>query len=92
MQPLDAIAPVGETVSDYDRHNLLTYAELISADDAGVDWVDGASTILGRDPAIDPEATKLCWDSHLARARWITGAGFGVAIEAFARSTIPTDV
>ncbi|KQX19148.1 MULTISPECIES: hypothetical protein [unclassified Sphingomonas] len=92
MQPLRAIAPVGEIVSDYDRRNLLIYAELIGADDAGTDWVDGASAILGRDPTADPEGTKRCWETHLVRARWIIGEGLGAAIEAFSESSITTEV
>lgn len=83
------VAPDG-AVNDYDRQNLYTYAELIDADDAGIDWIAGAYSILGFDPAAYGERARICWETHLARARWITGAGLGDAIEAFDRSPLPS--
>lgn len=81
--PLNAIAPAGDAVLDYDRRHLLTYAELLDAADAGIDWRAGSLAILGVDPVADAEQARCCWDSHLARARWIVGDGLGGAIEAF---------
>lgn len=81
--PLDAVAPTGETVLDYDRRHLLTYAELLDAEKDGVAWQDGALEILGIDPVTDAARARICWDSHLVRARWIAGAGLRVAIAAF---------
>lgn len=80
---LDLTAPVSRTVLDYDRRHLLIYAELLDATDAGLDWRSGSLTILGIDPLREPERAHCCWDSHLARARWITGTGLTAAIEAF---------
>jgi hypothetical protein len=89
-QALDATAPTRDTVLDYDRRNLLTYAELLDAADAGVDWRKGSLEILGIDPIADADRARCCWDSHLARARWIIGDGLGAAIEAF--GTLPRNV
>jgi hypothetical protein len=80
---LDTVAPSGEAVLDYDRRHLLIYAELLSAEDEGIAWQVGALEILGIDPATEAARARACWDSHLARARWITGAGLGTAIAAF---------
>jgi hypothetical protein len=80
---LDPIAPSGDTVLEYDRRHLLTYAELLDADDAGMSWELGSLEILGMDPVANPERAHRCWDSHLSRARWIIGDGLGVTIEAF---------
>lgn len=88
--PLQALAPAGEDVLDYDRRNLLTYAELLDAADAGLDWREGSLDILGIDPVADADRARCCWDSHLARARWIVGEGLGAAIEAF--GTLPRNV
>lgn len=82
MRKLLDHAPCGE-VSGYDRDHLLVYAELLDADASGIGWMEGASPILGIDPCADREAARMCWDSHLARARWIVGAGLGAAIVAF---------
>jgi hypothetical protein len=78
---------LGEAVLDYDRRHLLTYAELLDAAAAGLGWESGSLAILGVDPTDDPEFARCCWDSHLARARWITGDGLAGAIEAF--GTLP---
>jgi hypothetical protein len=75
-------APEGEVVL-YDRQHLLIYAELLDADDAGVMWREGASSILGVDPGADPDFARCCWHSHLARARWIIGDGLHAATKAF---------
>lgn len=87
---LDHLAPSGDAVLDYDRRNLLTYAELLDAADAGIGWDAGSLEILGIDPVADPDRARCCWDSHLARARWIIGDGLGTAIEAF--GTLPRNV
>jgi hypothetical protein len=79
---LDPVAPPGNAVLDYDRRHLLTYAELLDAADAGIDWRAGSLAILGVDPEAHAEHARCCWDSHLARARWIVGDGLGCAIEA----------
>ncbi len=89
-QTLQPAAPDGETVIDYDRQHLLTYAELLDAADAGVDWREGSLEILGIDPISDADRARCCWDSHLARARWIIADGLGAAIEAF--GTLPRNV
>ncbi len=80
---LERIAPEGATVVDYDRRNLLTYAELLDADAAGIDWMTGSLEILRLNPLIDGDAARRCWESHLARARWITGSGLALAVDAF---------
>lgn len=82
---IEPIAPTNETFVDYDRRNLLTYAELLDADAAGMGWEVGSLAILGIDPRLDLDAACRCWDSHLARARWITGDGLADAVEAFRR-------
>lgn len=76
-------APTGDQIRAYDQRHLMTYAELLDADASGVGWMEGANSILGLDPSADLEMTRLCWESHLTRARWIVSAGLGAAIEAF---------
>ena len=45
---LQYVAPSGDAVLDYDRRHLLTYAELIDADDAGIDEQGGAVSAIER--------------------------------------------
>ena len=80
---LAPLAPTKKVVLDYDRRHLLIYAELLDAADAGIDWQAGSLAILGLDPTSDAEQARSCWESHLARARWITGEGLARATVAF---------
>lgn len=85
------VAPSGQVI-DYDRQNLPVYAELLDADAAGIGWAEGVRSILGLDDTVDDMTARKCWDSHLARARWIVGEGLGSALQAFGRnSELPTD-
>lgn len=74
------LAPEASDVTDYDRAHFLTYARLLDAADERPDWRENARTILGCDKAIDDETVRRCWDSHLARARWIIGEGLALAV------------
>ncbi|RYL96449.1 hypothetical protein EWH10_18585 [Sphingobium fuliginis] len=79
------VAPSGQVVA-YDRQNLAVYAALLDADAAGIGWVEGARSILGLDDKVDSMTAQGCWESHLARARWITGEGLSSALRAFDQS------
>ena len=81
MSMIEALAPSGDEVVDYDRRNLALYAALLEAADAGRDWRAAASDLMRLD-ATDPDA-EACWRSHLERARWIVGDGMANAVAAF---------
>lgn len=80
------VAPSGQ-MTGYDRQNLPVYAELLDANAAGIDWVEGARLILGLDVAVDDENARKCWETHLARAHWIVGEGLGSALQLFDRNS-----
>lgn len=69
-------APQDAAITAYDQRHFLTYARLLSADTAGQDWRDGAATILGCDVEKDPDGALRCWNSHMARARWVSTTGY----------------
>lgn len=79
-----ALAPQGKVV-EYDQSHLALYAALLAADDGGQDWREVAVNLMGID-ARHPSA-KVCWQSHLDRARWIVGDGLASAMEMFGRSS-----
>ena len=85
MASLNAVAPTG-SATKYDQSHLFIYAELLDADRRGVTWEEAASAILRLDPAMDKGAARLCWESHLKRARWIVGKGLASAVETFGRN------
>jgi hypothetical protein len=59
----------------------VTYARLLTAEREGVDWRDGVREILLQDPDRDTKQARICWESHLERARWISTEGFRLAVE-----------
>lgn len=87
MAGVEALAPTGETVVDYDQRNLALYAALIDAHDAATDWRIAATNLMGLD-ASDP-ASEHCWRSHLERAQWIVGDGMATALVAFGKRKLP---
>jgi len=69
-------APETSQLTAYDEIHLTTYLRLLDADEEGADWREAAASILGVDPAADPQRAKAMHGSHLARARWMTEVGY----------------
>ncbi len=69
-----------EVITHYDRQHFLTYARLLDAERDEVDWRDAVREILLRDPDKDPIKARICWESHLERARWISTTGYSQAV------------
>jgi hypothetical protein len=69
-----------EVITHYDRQHFLTYARLLSAEQDEVDWRQGVREILLQDPDKDPRQARICWESHLERARWIVREGVRQAV------------
>ena len=70
-----------EELTPYDEEHLITYMRLLDAEADGADWREVARIVLHRDPAAEPERTRRCWESHLARARWMTTHGYRKLLE-----------
>lgn len=76
---VDDEAPTGDTLTVYGERHFVTYLRLLDAD--GADWTEVAQIVLHRDPAADLARTRRCWESHLARARWMTKTGYRRILE-----------
>jgi hypothetical protein len=74
--PVSDLAPTDHSLTGYDRAHLTTYLRLLDADKASTDWHEVAKVVLHIDPAREPDRAKRAWESHLARARWMTTAGY----------------
>ena len=74
--PLSDLAPDGPDLTAYDRDQMATYLRLIDAADDGADWREAVEIIFGVDPNADLERARATYDSHLARARWISAQGY----------------
>lgn len=69
-------APVAPTLTGYDQEHLVTYLRLLDADAEGADWREVARIVLHIDPDREPDRARHAFDSHLARAKWMTEHGY----------------
>lgn len=74
--PLADTAPTAETLTPYDEQHLVTYLRLLDADAAGADWTEVARLVLHIDPSQESARARRVWESHLARAKWLTEHGY----------------
>jgi hypothetical protein len=74
--PVDDQAPDDDVLTRYDHEHLLTYLRLLDADAEGADWAEVARVVLHIDPLHEPKRAKRAWESHLARAKWMTEHGY----------------
>jgi len=78
---VDDLAPVEPDVTPYDEAHFVTYLRLLDAETDDADWTEVARIVLHRDPLADQDRTKACWESHLARAQWMTKIGYRRILE-----------
>jgi T6SS, Transcription factor, DNA binding domain len=75
-QLIRASPPAEDRVTDYDHAHLTTYLRLLDAEADRAPWMEVAQIVLGLDPAADPERARRIYESHLARARWMSEHGY----------------
>jgi hypothetical protein len=69
-------APAADALTAYDYAHLVTYSRLLDAEADGADWTEVARIVLRIDPTKEPARVRHAWESHLARARWMTEHGY----------------
>lgn len=74
--PVSDTAPTEPMLTGYDEQHLTTYLRLLDADAEGADWREVANVVLHIDPDREPGRAKRAWESHLARAKWMTESGY----------------
>ena len=74
--PVDDLAPTAAILTGYDERHAITYLRLLDANAEGADWKEVAKIVLRIDPAREPDRARRSWESHLARARWMTEKGY----------------
>ncbi|MCP3381231.1 DUF2285 domain-containing protein [Bradyrhizobium sp. CCGUVB4N] len=78
--PLDPdvadIAPVDRILTPYDFEHITTYLRLLDADAEGADWREMARIVLQIDPEHEWQRARRAYESHLARAKWMTEHGY----------------
>jgi hypothetical protein len=79
--PLDDDAPTADILTAYDERHLVTYLRLLDAETDGADWREVAEVVLHIDPEKEPDRARRAWESHLARAHWMTQKGYRHLLE-----------
>jgi hypothetical protein len=74
--PVADQAPTADDLTGYDHDHLVTYLRLLDADAEGADWAEVARIVLHIDPSHEPERARRAFESHLARARWMSHHGY----------------
>jgi Uncharacterized conserved protein (DUF2285) len=70
------VAPDAPYLTGYDEQHLITYLRLLDAETDDAEWQEVARIVLRIDPLTEPDRAFRAWQSHLARARWMTTHGF----------------
>jgi len=74
--PVADEAPNGPSITSYDELHFVHYLRLLDADAEGADWREIARIVLGIDPGKEPERARRAYQTHTARARWMTEYGY----------------
>jgi hypothetical protein len=69
-------APGGPLLTAYDEEHLITYLRLMDAEHDGAEWREVARIVLHIDPDAEPDRARRCWESHMARVRWMSEHGY----------------
>ena len=78
--PLDPdvadLAPSDPALTEYGVEHLIKYLRLLDAKDEGADWREVSRIVLQIDAEHEPGRARRAYDSHLARAKWMSGSGY----------------
>lgn len=69
------VAPNESAMTIYDEQHVVTYMRLLQAESEGADWQEVARIVLHIDPKREPDRARAAYQSHLARAKWVTEQG-----------------
>jgi len=74
--PFDDRAPDGPEVTAYDERHHRTYWRLLDAAEEQADWHEVVHIVFGLDPQAEPDRARIVYETHLARARWMSETGY----------------
>jgi hypothetical protein len=74
--PVADEAPGVSVLTGYDVDHLVTYLCLLDAHADGACWAEAAREVLRIDPDRQPERAWRAWESHMARASWMSASGY----------------
>ncbi|WP_110754699.1 DNA -binding domain-containing protein [Phyllobacterium leguminum] len=68
--------PTSQTLTVYDGEHMVLYLRLLDSAREGADWREAVRILFGLDAESDPERCQHIYESHLARARWMSEQGY----------------
>ena len=68
--------PAVEALTAHDHEHHVTFLRLLDAETDKADWTEVARIVLHIDPTSEPARARRAWESHLARAKWMTEHGY----------------
>jgi hypothetical protein len=74
--PVADVPVPGPVLTDYDLEHAIHYLRMLDAHAEGADWREVAKIVLQRDHEADELGAVRCYQTHLARAQWMTEQGF----------------
>jgi hypothetical protein len=74
-------APTAQELTDYDYRSFIVYVRLLDAESDGADWREVARVVLKIDPDKEYVRAKRAYDTHMARAHWMTEQGYRPLLE-----------
>jgi hypothetical protein len=74
--PVADAAPSAGVLTKYDEQHMITYLRLLDAEAEGADWQEVANIVLHIDPTEESDRARRAWESHLARAHWLSENGY----------------
>jgi hypothetical protein len=66
-------------------HETTAQIRVLYAHAEDADWQEVAQIVLHIDPTSEPDRARRAYDSHLARARWITKVGYRLLLRGGSR-------
>lgn len=75
IDPFDDIAPASDGLTDYDCSRVRLYVRLLDAEADSAGWQEVVSVLFGIAATHEPDRARKVYDSHLARAQWMSKAG-----------------
>ncbi|WFU32414.1 DUF2285 domain-containing protein [Bradyrhizobium brasilense] len=74
-------APVDDILTPYDKEHAITYLRMLDADAEGADWREVTAIVLDIDHEREPIRARQAYESHLARARWMSNCGYKLLLK-----------
>ena len=79
--PISDLAPQSDDLTDYDHTHMTLYLRLFDAAESGASLQEISQILFGIDADKEPTRARKMYDSHLARARWMTEHGYRKLLE-----------